>query len=266
MSVKLGHHSAAMLPYCVNNGKLYFLLEQKDPKFKTPFFDSGLNFLGGNWNPKDPKMTDASPEDTLAREVREEFFLTMEPEESLNALLGQDFLSKDAEKHAKVKATHTLDRLKRVQEAGARLMEGIQYAQSYIMTVNEPISKVGTGPIVYGSSIFVKEMSERGFQGLERLLGELDGKVSTDNLQWGGRTVLASLEDVNATNRKFAWGYDHVVNALLNERALPAQAYGVLRPLTLVSLRGMDLTEVEHNGHKVPTFAGLRKVYSYPIA
>ncbi len=267
MIEKLGWHSAAVLPYFVSSGELYFLLEQKDPKFRTPFFENGLNFLGGNCDlKKGIGKDDTTPEGTAAREVKEEFFLIKEPEESLNELLGQEFLTKDQELLSKVKVTHTLENLKRVRDAGTRLLEGVQYAQSYIMTVHEPISKPGSGPMVYGSSIFVKEMDEREFRGLEKLLDDLGGKVTTDNLKFGGKTVLASLKQINEENRKFAWGYCHVVNALLNERALPAQAYGVIRPLSLVSLRGMDVSGVEHNQHRVPTYTGLRKAYSYPTA
>jgi len=68
---ELNHHSTGLLPYHINSqGSLEFVLEQKDPDFKKPYFDNGLNFLGGNWMKKDHE--DKSPKETLIREIKEE--------------------------------------------------------------------------------------------------------------------------------------------------------------------------------------------------
>lgn len=252
----LKHHCATILPFYRKNGDLYFLLEQKDPKFRQPYFENGLNFLGGNWI----KDKDNSPLDILAREISEEFYLTSEPEESLNALLGQEFL-KDENKRALVVASHTPEKLSRVQQLGGSLLTQVSYAMSFVVTVRPPISK--NDDLNYGASIFLKELSENEFNGLEKLLKEFDGKISTDNLKFGGKTVLVSLDDINTNNRKFSWGYDHIVNSLADNGYLPSHKDGVLRPLKLVSVDKLDTSRVKKDANNVPTFAGLKALYTY---
>lgn len=252
----LKHHCATILPFYRKNDDIYFLLEQKDPKFRPPYFENGLNFLGGNWL----KDKDNSPLDILAREISEEFYLTNEPEESLNELLGQEFL-KDESKRALVVASHTKERLGRVQQLGGSLLTQVTYAMSFVVTVRPPISKGDN--LEYGASIFLKELSENEFSGMEALLSEFDGKVSTDNLKFGGKTVLVSLNDINTSNRKFSWGYDHIVNALVDNGYLPSHKDGVLRPLKLVSVDGLGTSNCECDSNGVPTFAGLKALYTY---
>src|SRR3989338_6597587 len=93
--ITLNHHSASVLPYFwASEGDLIFILEQKDPGYMNPYFNKGLTFLGGNWESK-KHAADKSPEDTLKRELEEEFFLRGEEPESLAALIGGEVLAKN---------------------------------------------------------------------------------------------------------------------------------------------------------------------------
>ena len=253
--VTLNHHAGTVLPYHVDlEGKLHFVLEQKDPGYNPPFFDNGLNFPGGNW--EKGKHSDKSPEDVARRELAEEFWCQYDAPEASNPLLG-----KDSPKIEPVTTYGDADK-KKIQQLGRILAADIKFARSYIVTAPPPITKT---KLVYGLSTFVKRLSLKEFQTIERILQEFDGKVTTDNLRWDSRTVSVSLEEINLRNLKFSGGYDHVVNNLLELNVLPTQPLGVMRTLNLIKVSPIKYpSTAEMNKSGCPTFAGLEKAgYSY---
>ncbi len=75
--IELNHHSASILPYHLDlEDRLNFVLERKSPDYKKPFFDNALNFFGGNW--EKGKYNEKSPEETVSREIKEEFWISYE--------------------------------------------------------------------------------------------------------------------------------------------------------------------------------------------
>ncbi len=230
------HHSAGLLPYFVHpKGGLTFILEQKDPKYKSPFFDSGLNFEGGNC--EKGLHPDKNPKETLVREVSEEFWAQYEAPESLNTLLGQEFITREPD----VVKKYDERNVRRIQQAVPLLTEGMEYVISYRVSVNPPITKT---PLQYASSIFAKQLSEGEFSQLEAMIKEFDGRLTTDNLKWGGRIVAVSLSEINNKNMKFSWGYDHIVNDMLPRLKILRQPHGVLRTMSdLVKIEVMQYLE-----------------------
>jgi len=231
--IKLNHHSAAVLPYHLDlEGRLHFVLEQKDPKYKAPYFDNGLNFLGGNW--EKGVNTDLSPKDVVERETPEEFWDKYEAPESLNSLLGQEFLKREPE----VMVKYDLKSVERIKQVGKIVGSSLGYAGNYIVRVLPPITK---SELVYGSSIFTRVLSEQEFKTICDVAQEFEGRLTTDNLKWGSKTVVVTLDDINHKNRKFSWGYCNMVNMMFQHSFLPKQPCGVARPLNLVKIEGMPL-------------------------
>lgn len=253
--IKLNHHSASVLPYNIDkNGDLQFILEQKDPAYKKPFFDSGVNFEGGNR--EKGVHTDISPEATVKREIREEFWDMYEASESLNALLGQEFIVKEP----KTAGKYDEKSVQRLKQAVPIFIKGMNYAGDYIMTVNAPITKT---PLVYASSIFLKKLSEEEFKAMEELIKEFDGKLTTDNLKWGSRITAVSLRQINEQNIKCAWGYCGIINSLLRKGQLPSQPTNIIRPLTLVE--NIELTLTENFPKGIPNYDVYEKTYEYLV-
>jgi len=243
----INHHSSAVLPYHLDrDGKLHFVLEQKDPNYKRPFFDNGLNFLGGNW--KKGKQIDVSPEETLGREIKEEFWQSYEAPESLNALLGQGFL----ETEPQVCAHYDQVSVNRLKSVSQLLQKGIKHVADYTITVREPIAD-----LVYNSTIFSRKLDEEELFEIKLLLNYFNGRLTTDNLKWGSKTTLVSLDEINEKGIKFSWGYDNIVNDLLERGALPKQNQGVIRPLKLISLEGIEYpAKAERTKSGNPTYNG----------
>jgi len=257
--IVLNHHSAAIIPFFIDDkGDLHFVFEHKDPGYKKPFFDDGLNGEGGNYEKGVHK--DASPKVTVVREVSEEFWAAYEAPESLNALLGQEFIAREPQ----VVAKYDDKSVKRLKQAVPILTAGMKYAGSYIMTVQPPITKT---ELRYGSSIFVKELSKDESGELEAMVKEFDGKLTTDNLKWGSKISVVSLRQINERNMKFAWGYCSVVNSLLRNECLPRQPVGVIRPLSLVQVADMphlDAAPGLRDANSVPTYESFENAnYAY---
>ena len=181
--IKLNHHSAVVLPYFINEkGQPVYIFERKSPEFKKPFFDGGLNFLGGNWQKGVNK--DKSPRGLLYRELNEEFWNIEEPEESLNDLLGQIFVD-ESSKPLKMKYSDE-EYLKEIQEVGNFFKENPDYVQTSVLSVMPPLTNF---PLVLANSVFSKELSPSQVKKFKSLLDKFNGKLTTDNLQWGGETV-----------------------------------------------------------------------------
>ncbi|MFC1723623.1 hypothetical protein ACFL0V_05775, partial [Nanoarchaeota archaeon] len=233
-------------------GKLHLVLEQKDAGYKKPFFDNGLNFLGGNW--AKGKNDETSPAETVDREIREEFWQAYEAPESLNELLGQEFL----EREPQVSAQYDQASVNRIQTMAALLRSGIEHAGDYIVTVRPPITN---DALVYGSSIFAKELTADELHEVNTLVDQFGGKLTTDNLKWNSQIAVATLDDINLANTKFSWGYDHTINHLLDSGALPEQDSRIIRPMNLISVEPLDYnSEQERTETGSPTYRGFERL------
>jgi len=237
---ELNHHSAAVLPYYVEGDTIHFLLERKDPGYKPPYFDNGLNFLGGN-----RQDVDTSPKELATREVQEEFRKRKEGEESLNKLLGQQFTDESQEEAPQSYDEATTERIKGVIP---RVLDSMRYQGSYIISVHPPITK---DVLRYGATVFTKELSGEEFGYLSNLVRDLDGKLTPDNIKYDSSTVVTSLDEINRDNMKFAWGYDHILNGLASKGIFLIQSVGV-QLMEESRLRGVE------------KFVGIGTICSYP--
>ncbi len=232
----LNHHSATVLPVHVDlEGTVHLILEEKDESYKLPFFDKGLNFLGGNW--EKGVHNDESPLAVVRREIDEEFWTKFEPTESLNGLLGQTFLDKEPE----IAAKYDYASVQKIRRIASIICADMRYFGSFLMRVNPPIAKT---PLTYGSSIFTSNLSIEQFKTIEEVLKEFDGKITTDNLKWGSHVVSTTLQEINLRNRKFAWGYCHIINELMKSGYSFLQP-GVIRPLNLIEAVQMKIVPRE---------------------
>jgi hypothetical protein len=245
----LNHHSAAVLPYCIKNGTHYFIFEQKDSKYKIPYFNRGFNFLGGNW--KKGIDRDNGPQEVVEREIREEFFACGQRAENLNSLLGQNFIQ-----HIQNDYENNLP-LSDVREVSKILSRNLEHVLDLIVTVKPPITK---SPLVYGSSIFLRKLDQDGFDFISNLLMKCNGKITTDNLEYGSSTIIKTLDEINDENSKFSWGYDKVLNYLMPCLDSPLR---VIRTLDLVDIRLLD-NSLEAKSSKIQSFADVENAgYSY---
>lgn len=242
----LNHHSAAVLPYFIDDkGKLHFIAEQKDSGYKPPFFDNGLNLLGGNWE-KGKGYADRKPSELLQRKIAEEFWQIQESYERLNELLKENFLENEQE----VTAKYDSSAINRISEIADILTDNNLMAD-FIVTVNPPVTKT---PLAYASSVYGKELDAEEYDTINKILGEFNNRVTTDNLKKGNQTLVKSVNDCNMQNTKFAWGYDHTLNHLIDMYDLGEEK--IYRPLSLIT--------VEPFGKKFTSFSDVEKMgYNY---
>lgn len=191
--IVFNHNAGVVLPYHLDQeGTLKFLFEQKDPKFKPPYLDNALCFLGGNW--QKGIHPDTSPEETARRRVLEEFWINNGDNEEINFPYSSETLA-------------------RVQDIGRMVMQGLEYGMDFGVTHVPPLEKEDFS-CTY--TVFLRQLSDDKYAAIERVLLECEGKVTTDNGRHDSRIVLVTLDEAaDPAQRKFSWGYDHVLNALL---------------------------------------------------
>ena len=261
-SIILNHHAASLLSYYVDpEGSLHFILEQKDPDYKPPYFDEGLNFIGGNWQKGVNK--DKSPEELVHREIEEEFWRIDEPIEYLNKLLGEKFLKTE---FIKEKAKYDGDDkpLQIINLVGKILEDGARYTTDYIVKISPPITK---DILTYGLTAFTNRLSKEEFETIENIINACNGELTTDNKTHGSKIVSVTLDEINKQNKKFAWGYGRILNDLisskLNKTAGVIKSVGVIRPLKreLIKVKKINYPiEAETTESGCPTFEGLESI------
>lgn len=240
--IRLNHHAASLLSYYVDSEKgLHFILEQKDPDYKPPFFDNGLNLIGGNW--KKGVNKDKSPEELVHREIKEEFWIIEEPQEYLNELLGEEFLKREVEGGGKYDDKF----LQRIKSVGKILYKGARYTTDYIVKILPPITK---DVLTYGLTVFTNKLSKEEFKTIEAIIDDFKGKLITDNLKYESKIVSVSLDEINGDNKKFAWGYGHILNDLISSD-IDTSSIGVIRPLNLIEMKKIEYP-IKRN--KCPSF------------
>lgn len=226
-SLRLNHHSASILPFFSDEeGTLFFLLEQKDSRFNPPYFDNGLSFIGGNW--QSGNFQDISPIDTLKREIFEEYWIEAEAEESLQGLLGESLTIAKPNNEA----SYDEYQLDKIRSGAQTLLQSVTHVADFVVRITPPIISES---LVYGLTIFIRKLDENNFAYWKNLLAEFDGKLTTDNLRWNSSIVFKTLDEIQSDEElKFAYGYDHVLNALLQD--------GVICPKTCLQLKTLQHT------------------------
>ncbi len=202
-NIELNHQSATVLPYYVgDDGKIWIVLERKDPEFKKDYFNSALNFIGGNWFPNGT-YRDLSPEDTLYRNIKDEFGLPSPGKDGLDIGLRDNSYDKEPE----TKETLPED----IQKIGEILIDEPTYQKTYQVFVDHPEIKEN---LVYGSSIFYRQLDKDQYEQIKSTIKKYEGTITTDNVLRGSKLEIMPLEGIK--NEKFAWGYDQILNELMH--------------------------------------------------
>jgi hypothetical protein len=253
--IELNHHSACVLPWYQTESDIWVMVEQKDAGFRHPYFDNGLNFLGGNW--KKGQDSDESPLDLAIREIGEEFWLTADAHESTNALLGQEFLKGDQSDTG----AHDEKPEDRIKDLGRMLQQGLSSGGNYIVTVSPPIADPR---VVYANSVFLRQLSTKEYLDARRIVDGFYGKITTDNHRRDNKTVFVALDQINGENMKFAWGYGKILNEIIRAGYLPVTE-SIIRPLAQIGVEQMLLPGgVSKRPSGILTFDGVEKAgYSY---
>ncbi len=257
-SIILNHHAASLLSYYVDPEKgLHFILEQKDPGYKPPYFDKGLNFIGGNW--KKGVNKDKSPKELVRREIEEEFWRRDEPIEYLNELLGEKFLKTEVIKE-KAKYEGDDKPLQRINLVGKILEDGAIYTTDYIVKIPPRITK---NTLTYGLTAFINKLSKEEFETIETIINDYNGELTTDNKNHKSKIVSVTLDEINGINgntKKFAWGYGLILNDLIKSYINPS-SIGVIRPINLIKVKKIKYpAEAETTESGCPTFKGLESI------
>jgi len=233
----LNHHTAAIIPYIRKGNDITFLFEEKDLAFKAPFFDSGLNGIGGHSFFSD---TEPSPYQTVIRELREEFCQTEEAPEKVDLGLSQTDVTG--------LETAIAERRTGLAVATEVLVGSLERARRFdtIKTFSPPVMKE---QLSHGHSDYLVELRPEEASEIVRSLQRYEGVVSPENLKFGGKVGFYSLNDINRQNRKFAYGYDHQLNLWVAAGLLPGVEQGVLRT---IDSRLVDVTPAPYCRGNVP--------------
>lgn len=241
-------YGAGILPYYLPD--ITFLFEMRSEDYIVPFFNNSLSLFGGNRT-----HVDKSPEEVLERELREEFhIIEEEEEESLNNILGQSVLQEKDVAYTLLDPKEEI--IKEIRKIPSILLDKMVYAGSYTNTFSPPLA--GLEKKITGiDSVFLKELSNQDYFFLIDLLKKTGGKITTDNLKFGGKTLFASLDEINDNKYKFSWGYDQIVRDLLKKGkiSIPSRY-----PLAIRSLDNIEIKLIHTNStsriadSRYPTF------------
>ena len=228
----MNFYSSGILPYHFIDKGIAFLFERKSDDYVPPFFNNSLGLLGGNRG----NTEDKSPEEVLERELKEEFHILEEGKESLNELIGQGILQE--EEHAPRILNYDKGTIEDIKRMPSVLLEGKVYTESYFVRFFPPLG--GIEKEVKGiESVFTKKLSHEEYLFIAGLLKKTNGRITTDNLKFGGKTLFASLEEINDNRYKFSWCIDQIIRDLLKKGKIPVP------PGYPIAIRSLDGIEIE---------------------
>lgn len=242
MEKDLNFCSAGIFPYYFSKDeKITFLFERKSGDYIPPFFNNSIGPLGGNMG----NSKDKSPEEVLERELKEEFHVLYEDEESLNELIGQEILQ---EHHVSYKLDYDEKIIEDIKRMPSVLLEGKAYAGSYLVRFFPPLA--GIKKEIKGiESTFIKELSQEEYFFVDNLLKKTGGRITTDNLKFGGKTLFVSLDDINENKYKFSWNCGQTISDLLKKGKVPMPGK---YPLAIRTLENIQIEPIPTTTN--PTF------------
>ncbi len=260
-TMRLNHHSSQIYPYYQHSlNELILILEQKDAGFMPQAgFQSGENALGGNYDPS-KNSEDLSPVDTLDRELREEFWMSEEPADSLAELLGANIAGTEGSVKTNLPDKATIHKIRAM---GELLRSGPEYVGSVKTNFPDDFLKKGRPALNVGQSLFTKRLTHGEFIFIQELIGDLNGKLTPDNYRFGSRVSIISPQEIDGTNIRSAYGNHLVLYWLFNHGKLhgkkPTQPAG---PITVETLDYSLITDLTPSG--CPTYAGIINIgYSF---
>jgi hypothetical protein len=215
------HHASVVLPFYDDSSRLQLLFEQKSPDYKPPFFDNALNIPGGNSNAQE-----RSAAQVLNREIHEEFGIIEDTPETLDAIIGQKVMEASAELDERLPPQYA----NMVHDLGKGILENASHAATYEMIFLPPIAPQ---PIVCSFSVYTSPLDEKTFRSLKRMMLMLNEKLTVDNYKLNSKCAITTIEDINRNNSKIAWGYDHILNDLMEIEFRRSDR--IYRPLSIAS-------------------------------
>jgi len=200
---KLTHHRVNTIPYFIHPEKgLVFLFERKDPEFKPPFQERGLNGIGGNFF---GDMNHLSPQETIDIEIKEEFWLSQEGRESYGDITNGAF--EDTSKEGYV-IQPTKERVGIARKIGGIILSP-KYSFTAVETYQPPFSKNVSSNAV---TVFTQKLSEEEAVYINKSLKENNFVMRTDDHKYEGtQTRMISLGKINGEkgySPKFSWAFD----------------------------------------------------------
>ncbi len=215
MTLRVSSHSAMLLPYHIDShGELHVLLERKSPEFKAPYFNDGLNLLGGNSCPQDKSSLQL-----LDRELREEFWLTQEEEETNEALFG----TAQATATAHPKPTRHQRALANELYHLIAQPDTHIYAGTEIVEFRPPLVRAPT--LVTGTT-YLYQLDANEIADIRKITQELNGTVRTDDYAFGGKTQVLRYGADGLANEKYAWSGGLTLQHLFMNGHLPTPKQG----------------------------------------
>lgn len=225
--MEINNFSSHVVPYYSSNGNIALVLERKSPEYNAPYFNSALSLFGGV-----SKNEDGCAHSSLERELREEFWLLPDVDVTLD--MGIEF---NVEKSASSDSLDEKSKLE-VQRIGKILMSNVIYVSDFIFGVKPPVNKKDINICV---SVFLRELSLDELLYITNVQGKNNGKVTPDNLRWGSTTEVLTINQINRTNDRFAWGFDKVINHLISQNHIESN-FLVANVLDFVSVRPFTYT------------------------
>ena len=221
------HASTNVLPYHVGrDGTFTFLLERKGTSFKAPYFNGGLNPLGGN---ADPSELDGYPLQIGTREIREEFLIQEERPESLDQIVGQPLQDELPGEHE-----YTPAETRQVQEVGGILLRRWQHLVDYELTVGAPV--MPNHPLICLVNVFTRQLDDDEYSFISDTVARLGGKVTPDNRMWDGETAI--INETNLPSERYAWACNHILSDISAGRRIDGRSFPTsARPHYFVSIR-----------------------------
>lgn len=209
--IELGWHAANLFAYHIDKetGEVKYFLDQKDSRFKTPYFNSGLNAPGGNY--LKGKHNFVSPDDIIYSEISQEFYASKEEDENLG------FVFKEDVQQVGSKELHSGENMQRISQIVPILLEGIEYLGTAITRYN--LSEIKLVEPAMATSLYSKALSNEEYAFISELVNKFDSKLSTDSLKFGGANRFVSMRDFPTS--RFAYDCSSKLLKLLNLEKLP---------------------------------------------
>lgn len=118
------------------------------------------------------------------------------------------------------------------------------------MSINPPILRALR---TYLASVWFTPFTREEMAHVKELIGKYNGIITRDNLKFGDkghRLEVVTIGGMNAANRKFAWGYDQILNWMLESYgksigASEQEQRGILRPVRFVDCKDLGRGPLE---------------------
>jgi len=116
-----------------------------------------------------------------------------------------------------------VDLKKNPEYTKVRTLEGylgfieIRFSMDYVGDYIVDLNLKGREKTTFGASIYTHRLNEEQYMDLKDLVEWQEGKLTTDNYRHESRVEIIDIKKINDHNKRFAGGYDQILNHLLEE-------------------------------------------------